>query len=906
LASAADPLYRTVFVGREAELKQLQSAFDAAMSGQGGLVMVVGEPGIGKTAICQQLATYVSLRGGRTLVGHCYEEGSLSLPYLAFVEAMRTYVLARDPDGLKSDLGTGAADVARIVSEVRDRVAVELRDAGDPEDDRWRLLQSVTTFLRNAASVQPMVIVLEDLHWADRGTLDLLQHLSRNLQGARLVVVGTYRDVEVDRAHPLSGALAELRRSGTFLRVPLRGLTVDEVHRMYESLRGNEVPWAQAEAVHRQTEGNPLFIQEFLRYLVEEGYVLREGGRWVPAQGTVPGTGLPEGLRDVIGKRLSRLSEQCNRLLSVAAVIGRDFDLETLRVVGGLSEDELLSSIEEAVRVGVLEERSLPGAVRYRFAHAFFRQSLYEEMIAPRRLRLHQEVARALEAQYVARREEHAAELAEHYGQSTDRADLAKAVEYSELAAKRAMSVFAYAEAEGHYRRCLEVQEVLDPDDRERRFELLIALGEAILPQADGSRGVVQAEEAYAIAMSLQDGSRAARAALLGFECNMQQRIATDEFIDVNRVWTERADANAIEGTKYRVYADAYYGANLLARRQVTRAHVHLRRALTGARELADSSCYFMAAAYAFGRLLALRDMDLVEAAVEDLKHYERSGVRSRDLGECLFHLGLYHLRRGDRPAAEGFFRDLGELAERSRDAGLAAAEEDSQKFLQFLDGKLPELRASFAESLSGARFETLYIRLRCLEYLGDDTTTFLDALPGGGGRPVLAVRARILLQMGRIEEARAIITSTFEGVARDDDESAYALLVQVLELAVSLNDKELAAALAGRLGVLAERLDQGVSHSIGRSLGHSSRMLGRAEEARAYYLRALALCQPLRFRPEIALIRLDLAELLLEHYLDERAAAIEHLDFAISEFREMKMQPALERALRHRGLLKA
>src|SRR3990172_9302730 len=151
-APVENPLYRRTFVGREAELRQLQSAFDGAMSGQGALAMVVGEPGIGKTALVEQLATYVSLRGGRTLVGHCYEEGSLSLPYLAFVEAMRSYVLAGEPDALKSDLGTGAADVARIVSEIRDRVNVELRPTGDPEDDRWRLLQAVSGFLRNAAT----------------------------------------------------------------------------------------------------------------------------------------------------------------------------------------------------------------------------------------------------------------------------------------------------------------------------------------------------------------------------------------------------------------------------------------------------------------------------------------------------------------------------------------------------------------------------------------------------------------------------------------------------------------------------------------------------------------------------------------------------------------------------------
>ena len=288
----------------------------------------------------EQLATYVTLRGGKTLVGHCYEEGSLSLPYLAFVEALRSYVPDRDPKGLEADLGTGAADVARIISEIRDRVQVELRPPGDPEDDRWRLLQGVTSFLRNASTVTPLCIVLEDLHWSDRGTLDLLIHIARGLQGARLLIVGTYRDVEVDRTHPLSSALAELRRGSAFERVPLRGLTVDEVHRMINAFTGHDVRWALAEGVYRQTEGNPLFIQEVLRYFVEEGLLKRQDGQWV---GRWRETGeaplemvIPEGLRDVIGKRLSRLSQQCNRLLSIAAVIGRDYALETLQAVAGM------------------------------------------------------------------------------------------------------------------------------------------------------------------------------------------------------------------------------------------------------------------------------------------------------------------------------------------------------------------------------------------------------------------------------------------------------------------------------------------------------------------------------------------------------------------------------------------
>jgi hypothetical protein len=275
---AENPLYRRVFVGRDAELKQLQSAFNSAVSGQGALMMVVGEPGIGKTALCEQMSTYVTLRGGRTLVGHCYEEGSLSLPYLAFVEALRSYALSREVKELREELGTGAADVARIVSEIRQRLKVKPRPDGDPEEARYRLMQAVTDFLSNAATVQPLMVVLEDLHDADRGTLDMLTHVSRYLAGTRLLILGTYRDVEVDRSHPLSAALAELRRASTFGRVLLRGLNADEVRRMLESITREEIPWGLAEAVHRQTEGNPLFVQEVVRYLAEEGL-----GRYRPA-----------------------------------------------------------------------------------------------------------------------------------------------------------------------------------------------------------------------------------------------------------------------------------------------------------------------------------------------------------------------------------------------------------------------------------------------------------------------------------------------------------------------------------------------------------------------------------------------------------------------------------------------
>ncbi|MGI8554379.1 MAG: ATP-binding protein, partial [Dehalococcoidia bacterium] len=340
--AGADPpnsVYDRSFVGRQAELERLRAAYDASLAGQGALIMVVGEPGIGKTALCEQLAVHVATRGGRTLAGHCYEAGSLSLPYLPFVEVMRDYVLLREPASLRRELGANAGLIARLVPEVWERrggEGVGGRGSGvgqddgagaSAEEDRYRLLQAVASFLRSAAGVQPLVLVLEDLHDADRGTLDLLTFLARNLQGARLLLVGTYRDVEVDRAHPLSSTLAELRRVASFSRLLLHGLTAEEVQRMIGGITEREGSWALAEPVHRQTEGNPLFVQEVVRYLAEEGLIAREGGRWRAAGASPLVMSIPEGLRDVIGKRLSRLSPQCNRALAIAAVIGREFDV---------------------------------------------------------------------------------------------------------------------------------------------------------------------------------------------------------------------------------------------------------------------------------------------------------------------------------------------------------------------------------------------------------------------------------------------------------------------------------------------------------------------------------------------------------------------------------------------------
>ncbi len=913
----ADPLYRRVFVGREHELRQVNAAFDAALSGQGSLVMVVGEPGIGKTSLCEQLATYTALRGGKALVGHCYEEGSLSLPYLPFVEALRGYVLQREPEGLKEDLGSGAADVARIISEVRDRVHVELRPSGDPEDDRWRLYQAVTGFLRNASSVQPLTIVLEDLHDADRGTLDLLVHVARNLQGARLLLVGTYRDVEVDRAHPLSGILAELRRGSQFQRVPLRGLTVEEVHRMMTIVRGQEPPWGRAEAIHRQTEGNPLFIQEVLRYLVEEGIVVREGGRYIRTDAGEADAGIPEGLRDVIGKRLSRLSEQTNQVLSIAAVVGRDFRLDALQRVANLPEAEVEEALEEATERAVIEQRQALGTMGFRFTHAFFRQTLYEEIFVPRRIRWHQQVAHALEQIYGRRVEEHAAELAEHYAQSTERQDLTKALHYSEAAARRAMAVYAYGEAVRHLEQALKVQEVLDPDDEAKRCDLLLELADALMPAGEPLRASEEMEVAYALAESVEDPEKASQCCRVALDALFRYGGGAASVKGQWGVWAQRADRHAQPRTLSRVYADLAL-AELPRTRSGSERRARLVAGLDLARSLGEPQTLFECA----GSLLrGAGEPESPAAWAEGLTLAQEFGARPRDgvrvttLAGVLSNSGSFLLAWGDRSSAEELWREVTELAQRTRDTYVALRPPTFEIMLRTLDGDLEgALEAADRVAALGAQGGSpLYAQtnnawhgMRARLYLGRaraaleslDTLNTIEPssrLPGGA-----VLTALVLAHLGRHGEAAGLLR---EGLLVEGN-----TVLKLLEAAVLLKDRAATAALMERFKGLGHLLNTRGREltCFARHLGAGAALLGELDQAKAYYHQAIEVCARVRFRPELALSRLQLAELLLEHYPEEKAEALEHLDSAIAEFRDMKMQPSLEQALKHKELLTA
>jgi tetratricopeptide (TPR) repeat protein len=365
-------------------------------------------------------------------------------------------------------MGPGVADIAEIVPEVRERLPdLQPPPALEPQQARFRLFDSIRAFLKKASQSQPLMLVLDNLHWADRSSLLLLEFLAPELAEGKILVVGTYRDTELTRRHPLTQTLGDLAREPIFRRVILRGLNEEEVGRFIEVHTAFTPSKDLVGAVYLQTEGNPLFVTEVVRLLVQEGKLSPE-----PAGEHQPwNIMIPVGVREVIGRHLDRLSNGCNDVLTVASVIGREFELDLLEklLVGpsagssprardgsgdSLSGDGLLEAVEEALGSRVIEE--IPHTVsRYQFAHVLIQDTLTQELSAARRARLHRRIAEVLEGLYGPDAGTHAAELAYHLAQAGTATDAGNLVRYSLLAGEQALATYAHEEALLHFERGL-------------------------------------------------------------------------------------------------------------------------------------------------------------------------------------------------------------------------------------------------------------------------------------------------------------------------------------------------------------------------------------------------------------------------------------------------------------------
>ncbi len=569
--------------GRGAEAETLALAWAKAKDGQRQVVLVAGEPGIGKTRLAAEAARAAHADGGTVLFGACDED--VGLPYRPFVEALRHYVTHAPDDVLAAHIRTHRGELTRLVPELGRRIEeLPAPQIAEAETERFLLFEAVTGLLAAASRERPLVLVLEDLHWAGAPELMLLKHLVRSAEPMRLLVIGTYRDTDLSRTHPLTPMLADLRREAGVERVSLHGLDDAAVETLVAAVARHELDEALvalAHAIRRETEGNPFFIGEVIRHLSESGALFEEGGRWT-YQGEIAALGIPEGVREVIGRRLGRLSETTNRVLGLAAVIGRQFDLALLAKIveasslllrsprvsvesqtsgpmrspgnefpgsvdpsrlkptantsvespsgdfsgtqpgnsfpgGALAttsaiEDAVLDALDEATAAALVSEVR-GGSEQFTFRHALIRTTLYEELSAPRRARLHQRVGEALEDLVRPTPGARIEELAYHWLAATHAADPGKAIRYTRQAGERALAGLAFEEAAAYFERALGVLDPRDADGERLHCDLLLALAEA-QRWAGGVRYRETVARAVEAARTLGDGPRLALAAL--------------------------------------------------------------------------------------------------------------------------------------------------------------------------------------------------------------------------------------------------------------------------------------------------------------------------------------------------------------------------------------------------------
>ena len=501
------------FVGRADALERLESALARSREGAGAIRFVVGEPGIGKTRIVEEFAATATAAGFVQRVGNCYE-GEGAPAFWPWLQVLRETIEAtQDESELRKLVGTTGADLLELVPELGERLPDLKSPTGpDGEQAQFRLFDAVTRFLISVAKKHPLLIVLDDLHWADASSLGLLRFMVAQMGSAPILLVATYRDVDVRRGHPLADLLGVLARDVRCDRIALGGFTFEEIEALIERLTGKTPTDQLVKAMADMTEGNPFFLREIV-------FLLRDQGALDDVEAAHFGSmQLPQGVRDAIGRRLDGLSSECNDMLRSASVIGRHFRLSLVAAVNEPSEEDsmeaLFELLAEALEAGLINES---GRNQYSFSHALTRQTLYEELRAPQHILLHRRVGEAIERDLDPGRprDERVSELAHHFFEAAAGENVEKAVAYSREAAEVCHRKHAYDEAVMYHERALEVSALDSGLDQHVRAELLLSLGAALHTSGRRDQGLETLSQATNIAREAEDWEVVARALLV-------------------------------------------------------------------------------------------------------------------------------------------------------------------------------------------------------------------------------------------------------------------------------------------------------------------------------------------------------------------------------------------------------
>jgi len=862
-----------VFVGRRHEVEEMRAALDAACAGGGRLILLAGEPGIGKTRTALELTTHATNRDARIVWGRCHEEAGAP-PHWPWMQILRAVAAAQNADELRADLGAGASDIADIVPEIRARLPdldppVTL---SDPSGTRFRLFGSIARFLIDASRRQSLVLVLDDLHWADVPSLRLLEFLAQEMGDSQLLIVGTYRETELSRRHRLSDTLGALARTPYIVRLHLSGLEADDVRQFVATATGMMPPGWLTSAIHSQTEGNPLFVREVVRLLAQAGH-FNDAAFGNSASPTIC---LPEGVREVIGRRLNLLPPVCNEILATAAVIGREFTLDVLvRTSQPRTEETVLEALDEAIAAHIVEEI---GPRTFQFTHTLVRITLYEELRPGQRRRLHHMVGEATEAVHRWDPKPVLTDLAHHFRASGMASDAERAIDYTTRAGQSADAALAFEEAINLFQNALDTLDAFSADDRERRCTLLLLLGDAQRKANDYSQALETLRAAADIARS--------RAMWIVF--------SMAAYIYADTAWRHTAHLDSRSGL---LLEEALVGSSeieaalriklmgALARDRLhsgrpLEAKALASRAIAMARDLGDPAALATS-------LRGLADFPWLpheaEPMLVEANEMAEMGERANDL-EVAMH---GHLRRsglllelGDMPAAVAAVERMGRLNARLRQPFFAKWVLGSKATIALMRGALDEAERLILQSLrsqlplktrnddpAALLIFTLRREQARLRELGPIAAMFVrQNAEAAIWRPGLAL---LYAEAGDIAAARAV----FADLAADDfgslprDGRWATCLMYLAEVCVALGDRN-------RASMLYRLLLPWKGHNIVMGggtgcWGSSDRFLGllatteaRWQDAERHFLDALAMNERVGALAPLAHTHCDFADM--------------------------------------------
>lgn len=875
-----------IFVGRERELALLRQAYDAAHADRSNVVLLAGEPGIGKTSLAEETAAYARLRGGQALWGRC-TEWSGAPPYWPWVQILRGYVQAQTDTQLARDLSYYGPFIAPVVSTVRERLPdIPEPPPAEADQARFCLFDSIAGVLRNASQREPLVLVLDDLHWADPDSLLLLEFIANapGIERARLLIVGTYRDMEVGRRHPLTKTVDSLQRVLRLQRTALQGLTAADVARLVTLTAGFEPARALIEAIERETDGNPFFVNEVVRLLAEAGELHRDDA----ARGR--SLAIPQSCKDAIGRRLDRLSVESNTVLSIASVIGRTFSHPILDRVCDLPAERVLDALAEARDARLITSADEPN--HYRFVHALVQESLYDEIAPGERMRLHARVGEALAQIHAANLAPMDGEIAYHFANAAPIGLAEPAVTHATRAGKRAMDQFAWEAAAQQFERALHAMEFLSEPDVTQRCDLLLDLGDAqfrtVLDVSDSPVGSDAFLRAAEIARSIGSSERLAHAAI--------------GFAGINLVRTPGGfTQTALLEAALAVYPDRHSAlyARLLARlgadlRIVPGAEARIeeisRSAVELARKLGDPGVL----AYALSaRHVAIWGPDNLEERMSLAQETLQMGKQAGDLvlqAWAILPLAADAYEAGDRALFDATLDAQLETAQRAGIPYFVWAARLQSLSRQVLDGRFAEADIGLqqvggnSKSLVATYFRTLLQFLRGyaigdleefeepLQELVDMTVGQVSPFDRHRGNVVALARLIVLFHQGRIAETRAgferFATTRMPGLMKDSYWLATAVLLA--ELCALLDERETGREQYARLLPYAGRNAAAGSGLINlgpvsRYLGLLAALDGNRTLAIEHLGQALRESEQIGALPMVALTQLELARVSIE-----------------------------------------